>query len=279
MGKLFHPPLADIVGDPGQQHCPQGRHKGNQQILDLHGGIVISHLLVIGQKPQHSHIQIGVDGCSHGQCKERKYGGKMLPQMVLPAWGQRDESADIDEIQHIGPHTGYNGEDTVYQIIRLGPDQQKHQGHGNCLDTHGTDGDIPVLFQALVQPFHPDEIEEQSTSAQQEQGLFTPHLLHKYQGGEIAHIHQNRHTQIDQEDLLNCLGQRLLIIPHLGAGPDPIGRNPQGSHHGEIGNDGEGESHPPGSFRQQDPGHIGKCDQREQDRGCREQYIHQKIFF
>ena len=184
----------------------------------------------------------------------------------------------MEEVKNIRSDTGKDREKTILEIIFPGTDHHEHQGDGERLKGDRAERNILVLFQRLIEPFHPDQVKEERDPADQEK---RPVVLKLWNKGETEGENQadeQGHRCIDQEDLLNCLRKFFFIITDTGAGADPVGGNSQRRCHRKIRHHRHSKGNASGAIWKQDPGHIGIGDQRKDQRGRSQQDIHNKVF-
>ena len=67
----------------------------------------------------------------------------------------------MEEVKNIRSDTGKDREKTILEIIFPGADHHEHQGNGECLKGNRAERNILVLFQRLIEPFHPDQVKEE----------------------------------------------------------------------------------------------------------------------
>ena len=67
----------------------------------------------------------------------------------------------MEEVKNIRSDTGEDREKSVLEIIFLGTDHREHQDNGECLKGDRAERNILVLFQRLIEPFHPDQVKEE----------------------------------------------------------------------------------------------------------------------
>ncbi len=145
-----------------------------------------------------------------------------------------DITPGMDEIHHAGGGDGENGDCAVNAIILLGMHQREHGKQGDELESDGADGDIGILLQRLIQPFHADGCKQyRGTHDDIEQPVLMKRG-NKHQRKGQQRIGYGTHNQIDTQQLVSRSGKLNPFVSHFGAYPYTVSRHSQLRQHGEI---------------------------------------------
>ena len=98
LGKsLLLPPL-HVVGHPGQQHRAQRGHHADQDVLDLHRGIIVAVLGGATEEAQHHVVHVGVHRGGDGHSEEHEDGPQVAAEVVVPHGAHVHQPFEVDKI-------------------------------------------------------------------------------------------------------------------------------------------------------------------------------------
>ena len=220
---------------------------------------------------------MGIDHGGAGQGEKDHDRLDMPPDIPVAHGPEIDISPGMDKIENIGGRPGKDRDGTVNDIVGFLVDQGEHQDQGQEFDRDLPDRDIGIVLQSLIQPFHTDKGQEGIGAHDHIKELLPLQTRHSGQQDKEGRIGNGRGHQAQDEQFLDRPAQLFLVIPDAGHGPDAVGGHAQLGEHGEIGNEGGRELDLARSFRQQDPGDVGECDQRENERRHGQHRVHDEI--
>ena len=204
--KLIPAPLLDVISRPGQQHHPQGGDDADQNGFDLDRRVIVTHLPVGLEKPQHDGIQLGVEGGGAGHGEKHTHRPQVPPQMIVPHRPQPHKSPGVEKVQNTGTGQGDQTHRAVYQNIFRAVDQGKDRPQAHHFKEDGPGGDVGVLFQGLIEPLHPDSVEKDGQAHDKIQLPFSPQFGHRPYQGEKCPIGRRAHDEVEQGQLLHRPG-------------------------------------------------------------------------
>ena len=123
-----------------------------------------------------------------------------MPRHIeLGAVMQIDELTKPQQVEDIGSIAGHHDDETVDHIIATLPDKCKHEHQSQKFETDASHGDVLVLLQCLIKPFHSKRRQPDGKPEQQEQFELRVHLRHGEQAGHIHNAdHSGRTSKNDQ---------------------------------------------------------------------------------
>ena len=168
--------------------------------------MVVTHLPVGLEKPQHDGIQLGVEGGGAGHGEKHTHRPQVPPQMIVPHRPQAHKSPGVEKVQNAGTGQGDQTHRAVYQNIFRAVDQGKDRPQAHHFKEDGPGGDVGVLFQGLIEPLHPDSVEKDGQAHDKIQLPFSPQFGHRPYQGEKCPIGRRAHDEVEQGQLLHRPG-------------------------------------------------------------------------
>ena len=127
------------------------------------------------------------------------------------------------------------GDASINYIIAFLVDQKKHADHGNQLKDDGTDSDVCILLQSLIQPLHADGGKEDCGTDDDIKRSVLLQLRHKQDRQQKHEVRHRADNEIQHQKLMRRARQFFFVVPHHSADAYAVNWDAELCKHVEIG--------------------------------------------
>lgn len=266
-----------VVGEPGEHDVDHGVDGHDEHGLDLGDELVDADDVVGGEEAEEDHVGLRVHAGGDAGDEERGHGFEMAPDVQFFERHERNERAQAEHVEDVGPVAGEHDDHAVDVVVGCLVDEREHEDEADEFDRDAADGDVPVLFDGLVEPFHAEGREPQGGPEDEEEGFVAGQAWHELQCEQVCGEGQGGGGGEDDEEFLDGAGEFLRVVSYLGAGAYPVCGDAQQRGQGEVGDDALREGHRAHARWVEDAGHVGHRDQGEDERRRHENHVHHRI--
>lgn len=266
-----------VVGQAWEHDVDDGVDGHDEHGLDFGDELVDADDVVGGEEAEDHHVGLRVHARGDAGHEEGSHGPEMPSYVKLVYGHERDESAQAEHVEDVGPVSGEHDDHAVDAVVGRLVHEGEHEYEADELDRDAADGDVSVLFDGLIEPFHAEGCKPQRDAEDEEERLVLGEPWYDLQGGEVEEEDDGGGDGEDDEELFDGAGELLPVVPDLGACSHPIHGYTEHGREREIGNDALRERDRTHARRIQYAGNIWDRDQRKHERRRHENHVHQRI--